>query len=186
MCESRQTARKVTYCLATAFQEYSKSIRAADAGSKRFAIDLRSPEDLEAELRAADSSDAWFSTYALRPTPLWPYRPYRPRLEDDSRLRLYTEAISTVVVTKSSSVFCRIFLSHPRMRLLDLISLIIRIQSPLRVECFNHVSQPYPRLISCTVGLEVYYLSLLQKIDNFVASCFEIATRHQNLASIFN
>lgn len=58
VCESRQTARKVTYCLATAFQEYSKSIRAADAGSKRFAIDLRSPEDLEAELRAADSSEA--------------------------------------------------------------------------------------------------------------------------------
>lgn len=135
MCESRQTARKVTYCLATAFQEYSKSIRAADAGSKRFAIDLRSPEDLEAELRAADSSEAWFLTYALRPTPMWPYSDYRPRLEDDSRLRLYTEAISTVVVTKSSSVFCRIFLSHPRMRLLDLNSLIIRIQSPLRVEC---------------------------------------------------
>lgn len=113
----------------------------------------------------------------LRPTPLWHYRPYRPRLEDDSRLRLYTEAISTVVVTKSSYVFCRIFLSHPRMRLLDLNSLIIRIQSPLRVECFNHVSQLYPRHKSCTVGLQVCYLSLLQKIYNFVASCFEIATR---------
>ncbi|KAG8317630.1 uncharacterized protein LOC124369063 [Homalodisca vitripennis] len=58
VCESRQAARKVTYCLATAFQEYSRSIRAAEAGQKRFAIDLRSPEDLEAELKASDSSEA--------------------------------------------------------------------------------------------------------------------------------
>ncbi|XP_054280261.1 uncharacterized protein LOC128998239 [Macrosteles quadrilineatus] len=57
VCESRQTARKVTYCLATAFQEYSKSVRATESG-KKFAIDLRSPEDLEAELRSADCSEA--------------------------------------------------------------------------------------------------------------------------------
>uniref|UniRef100_A0A1B6L4J0 PID domain-containing protein n=1 Tax=Graphocephala atropunctata TaxID=36148 RepID=A0A1B6L4J0_9HEMI len=58
VCESRQAARKVTYCLATAFQEYSRSIRANETGPKRFAIDLRSPEDLEAELKASDSSEA--------------------------------------------------------------------------------------------------------------------------------
>lgn len=124
----------------------------------------------------------------LRPTPLWPYWPYIPRLEDDvgcdcTRKRSQRSwSLSRLL----SSVFYRIFCSHPRMWLLDLNSLIIRSQSPLRVECFNHVSRPYPRLKSFTVALEVYYLSLLQNIDNFVDSCFEIATRQSNLASIFN
>lgn len=55
VCESRQMARKLTYCLATAFQEYSKRVRASSLPKKKFAIDLRSPEEIEAELKSPDS-----------------------------------------------------------------------------------------------------------------------------------
>lgn len=58
VCESRQMARKLTYCLATAFQEYSKQVRASGhlANPKnKFAIDLRSPEEIEAEYKTHDS-----------------------------------------------------------------------------------------------------------------------------------
>lgn len=60
VCESRQSARRLTYCLAAAFQEYSKRVRAAGLGAPRrdrvwdppkFAIDLRTPEEIEAEMR---------------------------------------------------------------------------------------------------------------------------------------
>ncbi|XP_076391086.1 uncharacterized protein LOC100876908 isoform X2 [Megachile rotundata] len=62
VCESKHHARQLTYALAAAFDVYSKTVRAQDkmaemAGKnpkKRFAIDLRSPEEIEADL-AADS-----------------------------------------------------------------------------------------------------------------------------------
>ncbi|XP_076628198.1 uncharacterized protein LOC143345180 [Colletes latitarsis] len=62
VCESKHHARQLTYALATAFEIYSRTVKAQDkmaemAGNnakKRFAIDLRSPEEIEADL-AADS-----------------------------------------------------------------------------------------------------------------------------------
>ncbi|XP_054006964.1 uncharacterized protein LOC128891498 [Hylaeus anthracinus] len=62
VCESKHHARQLTYALATAFEIYSRTVKAQDkmaemAGKnakKRFAIDLRSPEEMEADL-AADS-----------------------------------------------------------------------------------------------------------------------------------
>ncbi|XP_012230894.1 uncharacterized protein [Linepithema humile] len=59
VCESKYYARQLTYALATAFEIYSKTVKAQDklaavSGSnssrKRFAIDLRSPEEIEADL----------------------------------------------------------------------------------------------------------------------------------------
>ncbi|XP_020708765.2 uncharacterized protein LOC105687238 [Athalia rosae] len=57
VCESRNHARQLTYALANAFQIYSQSVKAQGkaeetAGNikKRFAIDLRTPEEIEAEL----------------------------------------------------------------------------------------------------------------------------------------
>lgn len=58
---SRALARKLTYALAASFQEYSKRVKeeeqlAADSGQpiersrKKFAIDLRSPEEIKQEL----------------------------------------------------------------------------------------------------------------------------------------
>ncbi|XP_046747388.1 uncharacterized protein LOC124411900 isoform X1 [Diprion similis] len=59
VCESRHHARQLTYALATAFQIYSINVKAQGkaeetAGNikKRFAIDLRSPEEIEAALTA--------------------------------------------------------------------------------------------------------------------------------------
>ncbi|XP_076242084.1 uncharacterized protein LOC143184036 [Calliopsis andreniformis] len=62
VCESKHHARQLTYALATAFEIYSRTVKAQDkmaemAGNnarKRFAIDLRSPEEIEADL-AMDS-----------------------------------------------------------------------------------------------------------------------------------
>ncbi|KAF6204082.1 hypothetical protein GE061_002422 [Apolygus lucorum] len=58
VCESRQSARRLTYCLATAFQEYSKRVRLMGQPRRerlwdppKFAIDLRTPEEIEAEMR---------------------------------------------------------------------------------------------------------------------------------------
>ncbi|KAJ8923977.1 hypothetical protein NQ315_006753 [Exocentrus adspersus] len=48
VCESRDQARKITYALAAAFQDYSKRVREENkdlSKVKRFAIDLRSPEE---------------------------------------------------------------------------------------------------------------------------------------------
>lgn len=57
VCESRHHARQLTYALASAFQIYSINVKAQGkaeetAGNikKRFAIDLRSPEEIEADL----------------------------------------------------------------------------------------------------------------------------------------
>lgn len=57
VCESRHHARQLTYALAHAFQIYSINVKAQGkaeetAGNikKRFAIDLRTPEEIEADL----------------------------------------------------------------------------------------------------------------------------------------
>lgn len=58
VCESKHHARQLTYALAAAFEIYSRTVKArdkiaemaADNNRKRFAIDLRSPEEIEADL----------------------------------------------------------------------------------------------------------------------------------------
>ncbi|KAJ8707269.1 hypothetical protein PYW08_011403 [Mythimna loreyi] len=58
VCESRNAARRLTYSLAAAFQDYSRRVKAMQASAeyeeaptkKRFAIDLRTPEEIEADL----------------------------------------------------------------------------------------------------------------------------------------
>jgi len=56
VCESRQAARNLTYALATAFQAYSRKVRSSTGTSKsRFAIDLRTAEELEMDLKKIDS-----------------------------------------------------------------------------------------------------------------------------------
>jgi len=54
VCESRNQARQLTYALAAAFQEYGKKVKEESkdnpsAVKKKFAIDLRTPEELEQE-----------------------------------------------------------------------------------------------------------------------------------------
>ncbi|XP_011701996.1 PREDICTED: uncharacterized protein LOC105458409 [Wasmannia auropunctata] len=59
VCESKYYARQLTYALAAAFEIYSKNVKAQEkltgvtvnnTARKRFAIDLRSPEEIEADL----------------------------------------------------------------------------------------------------------------------------------------
>ena len=50
VCDSRQNARILTIALATAFQEFSKSVRHQKLKPKRIAIDLRTPEEMALEL----------------------------------------------------------------------------------------------------------------------------------------
>ncbi|KAL4706277.1 hypothetical protein ACJJTC_017444 [Scirpophaga incertulas] len=60
VCESRNSARRLTYSLAAAFQDYSRRVKEMQASQdhdekpptlrKRFAIDLRTPEEIEADL----------------------------------------------------------------------------------------------------------------------------------------
>lgn len=58
VCESKHHARQLTYALATAFQIYSQNVKAlgkrveenSASVKKRFAIDLRSPEEIETDL----------------------------------------------------------------------------------------------------------------------------------------
>ncbi|XP_041983293.1 low density lipoprotein receptor adapter protein 1 [Aricia agestis] len=60
VCESRNSARRLTYSLAAAFQDYSRRVKEMQAApeieekpsalKKRFAIDLRTPEEIEADL----------------------------------------------------------------------------------------------------------------------------------------
>ncbi|KAJ8941677.1 hypothetical protein NQ314_010323 [Rhamnusium bicolor] len=49
VCESRDQARKITYALAAAFQDYGRRVKEenkdADRPLKKFAIDLRTPEE---------------------------------------------------------------------------------------------------------------------------------------------
>lgn len=51
VCGSRNTVRKLTYSLAAAFQEYSKTVKeeGGEVPRKKFAIDLRTPEQLAGE-----------------------------------------------------------------------------------------------------------------------------------------
>lgn len=62
VCDSRAMARKLTYALAASFQEYSRRVKSVEAGDsnnnnvdqitpirKKFAIDLRTPEELQQE-----------------------------------------------------------------------------------------------------------------------------------------
>lgn len=54
VCESRSQARQLTYALAAAFQEYGKKVKEESKDNphgikKKFAIDLRTPEELEQE-----------------------------------------------------------------------------------------------------------------------------------------
>lgn len=61
VCDSRQSARKLTYSLATAFHRYSRQLRAAAARPappqrrKLFAIDLRTPEEIARQTKYQDS-----------------------------------------------------------------------------------------------------------------------------------
>ncbi|KAI8441264.1 hypothetical protein MSG28_014905 [Choristoneura fumiferana] len=60
VCESRNAARRLTYALAAAFQDYSRRVKEMQTTpelddrppslKKRFAIDLRTPEEIEADL----------------------------------------------------------------------------------------------------------------------------------------
>lgn len=63
----RALARKLTYSLAAAFQEYSKRVKAAElskqsdsaelgkAPKKKFAIDLRTPEEMQQEIQEQET-----------------------------------------------------------------------------------------------------------------------------------
>ena len=51
VCDRRESARKLTFALATAFQEFSKRVKREEEQPRKFAIDLRSPDEIEAELR---------------------------------------------------------------------------------------------------------------------------------------
>ncbi|KAG7312895.1 hypothetical protein JYU34_001290 [Plutella xylostella] len=60
VCESRNAARRLTYSLAAAFQDYSRRVKEMQTSpdgferpprlKKKFAIDLRTPEEIEADL----------------------------------------------------------------------------------------------------------------------------------------
>uniref|UniRef100_T1J0R4 PID domain-containing protein n=1 Tax=Strigamia maritima TaxID=126957 RepID=T1J0R4_STRMM len=54
VCDSRQSARQLTFALASAFKAFSKSLRARvnphSLETRKFAIDLRNPEEIQAEL----------------------------------------------------------------------------------------------------------------------------------------
>lgn len=79
VCDSRVMARRLTFALAASFQDYSRRLQEADANNnessasdrnvpgdnkpkiamkKKFAIDLRSPDEIESEL-AEQETDAW-------------------------------------------------------------------------------------------------------------------------------
>lgn len=59
VCDNRQTARKLTFALAAAFQDYSQKLKNTEnntndnisVGRRRFAIDLRTPKELEEGLK---------------------------------------------------------------------------------------------------------------------------------------
>ncbi|KAK8749622.1 hypothetical protein OTU49_015459 [Cherax quadricarinatus] len=57
VCDSRHNARRLTFALAQAFQQFSKEVKGTKAVKKpkKFAIDLRSPEEIEVDLKEADS-----------------------------------------------------------------------------------------------------------------------------------
>nr|CAD7424450.1 unnamed protein product [Timema monikensis] len=58
VCDSRDSARRLTYALAAAFNEYSKTVKKSPGDvKKKFAIDLRTPEEIEAELQSPNAPD---------------------------------------------------------------------------------------------------------------------------------
>jgi len=62
VCDSTQTARNLTFALASAFKLFSMTVKAQELKNKpkRFAIDLRSPEELQADYddNPVDDSEA--------------------------------------------------------------------------------------------------------------------------------
>lgn len=68
VCESRNSTKNLTYALASAFSEYSKLVKARSSGDdgenalatvkKKFAIDLRSPEEIAAEMDSPQGEDS--------------------------------------------------------------------------------------------------------------------------------
>jgi len=65
VCESRNTARQLTYTLATAFEIFSSKVTKNKSITKRkptkLVIDLREPREIEAEMKSnkEDDSEAW-------------------------------------------------------------------------------------------------------------------------------
>ena len=74
VCDSRNMARKLTFALAASFQDYSRRLQEADANNndgsisnknggtggsvvtkKKFAIDLRSADEIESELQEQET-----------------------------------------------------------------------------------------------------------------------------------
>lgn len=49
LCSSRAEARQITFALAAAFQDYGKRVKKENLPSKKFAIDLRTPEEQQAD-----------------------------------------------------------------------------------------------------------------------------------------
>eukprot|EP00090_Calanus_glacialis_P029977 TRINITY_DN4817_c0_g1_i1.p1 TRINITY_DN4817_c0_g1~~TRINITY_DN4817_c0_g1_i1.p1 ORF type:complete len:221 (+),score=67.34 TRINITY_DN4817_c0_g1_i1:77-739(+) len=59
VCDSRQTARRLTFALAGAFKIFSKSIKSNQVNQPaKFAIDLRSPEEMEEDIQNELDSEA--------------------------------------------------------------------------------------------------------------------------------
>lgn len=74
VCDSRAMARRLTFALAASFQDYSRRLQEADSNNnddsvadnnnvdkkkvvakKKFAIDLRSPDEIESELQEQET-----------------------------------------------------------------------------------------------------------------------------------
>jgi len=58
VCDSRQTARRLTFALAAAFKIFSKSLKSIPVNKPKFAIDLRSPEELQQDFKNELDSEA--------------------------------------------------------------------------------------------------------------------------------
>ncbi|CAG0897385.1 unnamed protein product [Darwinula stevensoni] len=58
VCDSRESARRLTFAVATAFREFSKSVKGKKAKPAKFAIDLRSPEEIQAEMEGREVQDS--------------------------------------------------------------------------------------------------------------------------------
>lgn len=78
VCDSRAMARRLTYALAASFQEYSRKVKEAEESNysnnnnnnntldstmkRKFAIDLRSPEELQQE----HETEAWWRRWLIK------------------------------------------------------------------------------------------------------------------------
>lgn len=58
VCDSRQSARSLTLTLAKAFQDYSRSVKGIQSVPRKFAIDLRTTEEIQAEMDTPQDSEA--------------------------------------------------------------------------------------------------------------------------------